>query len=90
MADSANNQNSKKNRKRNDIYQSSCIQCTNLVFKLDILTFVETLKMPSYKLTYFNARARAELARIIFTVAGVEFEDERIEMEDWPARKACE
>lgn len=38
--------------------------------------------MPSYKLTYFNGRGRAELARLIFAAAGVPFEDERIS--DWP------
>ena len=45
--------------------------------------------MPVYKLTYFNARARAEVSRILFALAGVEYEDERIEVADWPARKAC-
>ena len=38
--------------------------------------------MSSYKLTYFNGRGRAELARLIFSAAGVSFEDERIS--DWP------
>jgi len=34
--------------------------------------------MVHYKLTYFNLRARGELARWCFLVAGVEFEDDRI------------
>ncbi|KAH9496333.1 Glutathione S-transferase 1 [Bulinus truncatus] len=44
--------------------------------------------MPSYKLTYFNARGRAELARVLFVLGGQEFEDERIQMQDWPSLKA--
>ena len=39
--------------------------------------------MPSYKLIYFDARGRAETARIIFKLAGVEFEDKRIVLEEW-------
>jgi len=36
-----------------------------------------------YKLTYFNGRGRAELSRLIFAQAGVEYEDVRIERADW-------
>lgn len=43
--------------------------------------------MPTYKLTYFNLRARAETARLLFAVAGKAYEDHRIEQEDWPALK---
>ena len=39
---------------------------------------VTTHKMPKYKLSYFNFRARAELARLIFAVADVEYEDDRV------------
>ncbi len=40
--------------------------------------------MPKYTLTYFNFRARAELARLILAVADVEYEDERVtEVEKW-------
>ena len=35
------------------------------------------------KLTYFNLRGRAEVARLILAQAGVEYEDHRIEREDW-------
>ena len=38
--------------------------------------------MSSYKLYYFNVRGRAEISRLIFNAAGVEFEDVRVE--DWP------
>jgi len=40
-----------------------------------------------YKLTYFNVRARGEPIRFIFAVAGVPYEDRRIEKADWPALK---
>ena len=43
--------------------------------------------MPSYKLTYFNNRGSAELARFIFAQAGVKYEDVRVERENWPALK---
>ena len=41
--------------------------------------------MPSYKLYYFNLRGRAELARLIFAYAGVEYEDVRFDRNtEWP------
>jgi len=41
----------------------------------------------SYKLTYFNGRGRAELSRLIFAQAGVQYEDVRVEHSDWPQLK---
>lgn len=43
--------------------------------------------MPSYKLTYFNARGRAETLRLVFAEAGVEYVDNRIERDAWAALK---
>jgi len=43
--------------------------------------------MPSYKLTYFNATGRAEVARMLFAVAGEKYEDKRIQHADWSALK---
>eukprot|EP00731_Ephydatia_muelleri_P016491 Em0009g915a len=42
--------------------------------------------MSTYKLTYFDLRARAELIRLIFAQAGVQYTDERLTFQDWPAR----
>ncbi|XP_074650328.1 hematopoietic prostaglandin D synthase-like [Tubulanus polymorphus] len=33
--------------------------------------------MPKYRLLYFNARARAEIARLLFVFAGIDYEDVR-------------
>ncbi|RUS84493.1 hypothetical protein EGW08_007732 [Elysia chlorotica] len=43
--------------------------------------------MPHYKLTYFDFRGRAEIARLMFAYAGKEYEDHRIQVEDWSAVK---
>jgi glutathione S-transferase len=41
----------------------------------------------TYKLIYFNVRARAEPIRMIFAVAGVPYEDFRLERSAWPTLK---
>ena len=46
--------------------------------------------MPSYILYYFNLRGRAEATRLMFKVAGVEFEDRRLNGEEWLQLKMCE
>jgi len=43
--------------------------------------------MTTYKLTYFDSRARAEIIRLIFAAAGVKYEDVRIKKEEWAALK---
>ena len=44
-------------------------------------------KVRKMKLIYFNARGRAELARLILAQAGEAYDDERIEGADWPKLK---
>ena len=39
--------------------------------------------MPTYKLYYFNAKGRAESIRFIFAQAGVQYEDIRLNQEQW-------
>ena len=43
--------------------------------------------MPTYKLYYFNLKARAELTRWIFAQAGVDYEDIRLTKEQWAEMK---
>jgi len=43
--------------------------------------------MSTYKLVYFNARGRAEVARLIFAQAGVDYEDVRLAGEEWGKKK---
>ena len=43
--------------------------------------------MPTYKLTYFDARGRAEVARLMFAQAGMKYEDVRVKAEDFPKVK---
>jgi glutathione S-transferase len=38
-------------------------------------------------LTYFNARGRAEVARLCLAAAGIKYEDVRVEQADWPTLK---
>ena len=44
--------------------------------------------MSSYKLTYFNIRARGEVPRYMFKLKSVDFEDNRIAIDAWPQHKA--
>lgn len=47
--------------------------------------------MSRYKLTYFPIRGRAECIRMVFAVAGVEFENVRVNPEEWFTKlKQCE
>jgi len=44
---------------------------------------------PTYKLTYFNVKALAEPIRFLLSYGGIEFEDHRIEKEEWAQLKPC-
>jgi len=44
---------------------------------------------PVYKLTYFNVKALAEPIRFLLSYGGAEFEDHRVEKEEWPQLKPC-
>ena len=47
--------------------------------------------MPTYKLYYFKLRGRAEAARMLFKLAGVDFEDIRLDQKtEWPEFKNSE
>jgi len=43
--------------------------------------------MPSYKLSYFDGRGRAEPARYLFAYTGTKYTDVRVTQEEWPALK---
>nr|AYN44505.1 glutathione S-transferase S10 [Brachionus rotundiformis] len=43
--------------------------------------------MSDYNLVYFNLRARGEIIRLIFAASGKQYNEERVEFEEWPARK---
>ena len=62
--------------------------CVIHIFKLENETdFLLKNNMVNYTLHYFNGRGRAEISRLIFAAAGVEFTDHRVG-EDWPKAKA--
>lgn len=44
--------------------------------------------MSSYRLYYFNTRGRAELCRLAFAAAKLEYEDIRLDSEQWAKEKA--
>uniref|UniRef100_A0A914VLS1 glutathione transferase n=1 Tax=Plectus sambesii TaxID=2011161 RepID=A0A914VLS1_9BILA len=43
--------------------------------------------MPTYRLIYFNLRARAEAIRLLLAYAGIDYIDDRISRDAWPAMK---
>jgi len=43
--------------------------------------------MSTYELIAFNSRGRAETIRLIFAAAGVDYEDVRVESDQWPTMK---
>lgn len=44
--------------------------------------------MPKYKVTYFSIKGLGEPVRLMLSYAGEEFEDVRLNMEDWPNQKS--
>ena len=42
---------------------------------------------PKYTLTYFDTPGRAEVTRLMFVAAGVEFTDRRLSREEWAQQK---
>lgn len=43
--------------------------------------------MPDYKIHYFDITALGEILRMILAYGGEEFEDVRIQQDEWPAIK---
>ena len=43
----------------------------------------------SYKLYYFNVRGRAEMTRLAFALGNIQYEDVRLDGEEWAKEKAC-
>lgn len=44
--------------------------------------------MPTYKLTYFDGKGRAETIRLVLAASGTKFEDIRITFAQWPEMKS--
>ncbi len=44
--------------------------------------------MPQYKLTYLDGRGRAEIIRLVFAAAGVDFEDHRVSLDEFAQFKS--
>lgn len=44
--------------------------------------------MPAYKIIYFNVKALAEPMRFLLSYGNIDFEDVRVEKDDWPALKS--
>ena len=51
------------------------------------LGIIDTMAPSSYKVYYFANRGRCEYIRYILALAGEEYEDIRVQAEDWPELK---
>ena len=51
---------------------------------VSVITYI---KMVKYTLVYFDAPGRAEVSRILFALADVEYEDRRVTGEEWAKLK---
>lgn len=45
-------------------------------------------KMTKFTVYYFNIKGRGEIVRLMLTAAGVDFEDHRVQGEEWPKLKS--
>lgn len=54
------------------------------------ITKENSTNMASYKLFYLNARGGAEMTRLAFALGNIQYEDNRMEPEQWAKEKACE
>lgn len=43
--------------------------------------------MTKFTVYYFNVKGRGEIVRLMLTAAGVDFEDHRVQGEEWPKLK---
>ena len=43
--------------------------------------------MTKYTVHYFNIKGRGEIVRLMLVAAGVDFEDNRVQGDDWPKLK---
>ncbi|XP_065161131.1 glutathione S-transferase-like [Atheta coriaria] len=80
-----------KNRQRRPVsnIQHSCepvATCRSAQFSTFHLS--ESAMAPTYKIIYFNVTALGESCRMLLKYANIDFEDERIETDDWPNHKA--
>ena len=60
------------------------------IYRISLLfltPFLILIMPPKYKLIYFPVTARAEMTRLMFAAAGVDYEDYRIKWEDWKKLK---
>ena len=61
---------------------------------MSVIQLAKTRVMPEpehkIRLIYFKLKGRAEVSRLILAHAGVDFEDVRIEREEWPELKKSE
>jgi hypothetical protein len=67
------------------LFNAQCISCFNWFNMLS--NFYETQEPATYRLSYFDIRARAEFIRWIFAYSYQPFIDDRINVTDWPVLK---
>ncbi|GMF09523.1 unnamed protein product [Phytophthora lilii] len=63
------------------------LSVANLPRPAQVLQAPTTMAQPTFKLTYFDGKGRAELLRLLFSYGGVAFTDARVAHADFPAMK---